>query len=87
MPLLAYFGETFAPPCGHCDNCVRAPASGETADVTAAAQKFLSCVQMTGEMFGPAHIIAVLRGSKAERVLARRHDRLPHLRRRQGTFR
>jgi superfamily II DNA helicase RecQ len=49
---------------------------GETTDATAAAQKFLSCVKLTGQSFGPAHLIAVLRGSRAEKVLARQHDRL-----------
>jgi ATP-dependent DNA helicase RecQ len=37
---------------------------------------FLSCVRLTGQVFGPGHIIAVLRGSQSERVLARRHDQL-----------
>jgi superfamily II DNA helicase RecQ len=45
-------------------------------DATAAAQMFLSCVKLTGQSFGPAHLIAVLRGSRAKKVLARRHDRL-----------
>lgn len=76
VPLLAYFGEVFEPPCGHCDNCIEAPANGEMKDVTVAAQKFLSCVKRTGEMFGPAHIIAILRGSRSERILARRHHEL-----------
>jgi ATP-dependent DNA helicase RecQ len=76
VPLLAYFGETFAPPCGHCDNCTHKPEPGQSTDVTAAARKFLSCVQMTGELFGPAHLIAILRGSKSEKVLARHHDRV-----------
>jgi ATP-dependent DNA helicase RecQ len=75
QPLLAYFGETIEP-CGHCDNCVQAPADHPTTDVTAAAQKFLSCIKLTGQTLGPPHIIAVLRGSRAERVMARRHDRL-----------
>jgi ATP-dependent DNA helicase RecQ len=75
QPLLAYFGETLGQPCGHCDNCVQ-PATGEMTDASAAAQKFLSCVKLTGQNFGPAHIIAVLRGSRAAKVLARRHDRL-----------
>ncbi len=77
VPLLAYFGETFTPPCGQCDNCAHKPATGETANATEAARKFLSCVQATGQVFGAAHIIAVLRGSAAARVLDRRHDRLP----------
>jgi ATP-dependent DNA helicase RecQ len=76
IPLLAYFGETLAQPCGHCDNCVQVPADGETVDATTAAQKFLSCVKRTGEIFGPAHVIAVLRGSRSENVVSRGHDRL-----------
>jgi ATP-dependent DNA helicase RecQ len=47
------------------------------ADVTAAAQALLTCIQSTGECFGQTHIIDVLRGSKSQRVLGRRHDRLP----------
>jgi len=74
-PLLAYFGDTFVRTCGHCDNCVQA-VKGEVTDVTAAAQVFLSCVKLTGQSFGLAHIIAVLRGSRAKKVVARRHDRL-----------
>jgi ATP-dependent DNA helicase RecQ len=74
-PLLAYFGETLSQPCGHCDNCVPT-VKGEIMDATAAAQMFLSCVKLTGQIFGPPHIIAVLRGSRAAKVLARRHDRL-----------
>jgi ATP-dependent DNA helicase RecQ len=76
VPLLAYFGERLASPCGHCDNCRGKAAPGEALDVTVDARKFFTCVQATGEVFGQAHIIAVLRGSKGERVLARRHDRL-----------
>jgi ATP-dependent DNA helicase RecQ len=76
VPLLGYFGETLASPCGHCDNCAPAPESGPSTDVTVAARKFLSCVKRTGEMFGPAHIIAVLRGSRSKKVLASRHDQL-----------
>ena len=77
VPLLAYFGETFEPPCGHCDSCLRQPDSGERLDVSEAARTFLTCVETTGQLFGAAHIIAVLRGSKAERVLAKGHDQLP----------
>src|SRR5207247_1465529 len=72
----AYFGESLEQPCGHCDHCVRAPAAEATSDATVAAQKFLSTIKRTGEIFGPAHIIAVLRGSRSERILSRRHDRL-----------
>ena len=75
QPLLAYFGERLLQPCGHCDNCVQT-VKGELRDATAATRMFLSCVKLTGQSFGVAHIIAVLRGSQAEKVLARRHDRL-----------
>jgi ATP-dependent DNA helicase RecQ len=80
--LLAYFDEPYeAGNCGMCDNCLAAEeaATGKPADlvdVTTAAQKFLSCAKRTGELFGAAHIIAVLRGSKAQRVLKWEHDRL-----------
>jgi ATP-dependent DNA helicase RecQ len=76
VPLLDYFGEHLDGECGHCDNCVRGPRTGESVDVTAEAQKLLSCVKLTGQMFGPAHIIAILRGSRSARVLERGHDRL-----------
>jgi ATP-dependent DNA helicase RecQ len=76
LPLLAYFGEGFTPPCGQCDRCVQGAPSGPGADATAEAMKFLKCVQATGQVFGQAHIIAVLRGSRAERVVQRRHDQL-----------
>ncbi len=64
------------PQCGQCDNCRTGKQPVEVVDVTQAARGFLECVQRTGECFGPSHIIDVLRGSRSERVLARRHDRL-----------
>ncbi|MEK7684175.1 MAG: DNA helicase RecQ [Verrucomicrobiota bacterium] len=75
--LLAYFSEKQERDCGHCDNCLTEEQPAELTDVTEAAQKFLACVQRTGECFGPAHLIDVLRGSRSQRVLARCHDRLP----------
>ncbi|GAB6057401.1 DNA helicase RecQ [Desulfonatronum parangueonense] len=75
IPLLGYFNESHpATNCGMCDNCCTEPK--ELSDVTVAAQKFLSCVKRTGEMFGLSHIIDVLRGSRSEKVLSRRHDAL-----------
>ncbi|SDB40179.1 ATP-dependent DNA helicase RecQ [Desulfonatronum thiosulfatophilum] len=75
IPLLGYFNESHpAANCGMCDNCCTEPK--ELSDVTVAAQKFLSCVKRTGEMFGMSHIIDVLRGSRSEKVLSRRHDGL-----------
>ena len=45
-------------------------------DVTTAAQKFFSCVYRTGQMFGAAHIIDVLRGSNSEKIIQRNHQNL-----------
>jgi ATP-dependent DNA helicase RecQ len=71
--LLAYFGETLAQPCGHCDNCIGAPASF---DGSVLAQKALSCVIRTGQRYGVGHLTSVLRGVAEERVQALGHDRL-----------
>ncbi len=77
VPLLAYFDEVFAAaPCGACDNCLSEQADGAKIDLTLPARKFLSCVKETGQFFGVAHIVDVLRGSQAKKVIQRRHDRL-----------
>lgn len=76
VPLLLYFGETpDSDSCDNCDNC-REREQGELIDVSVPAQKFLSCVKRTGERFGAAHVINVLRGSRAEAVLKWKHDQL-----------
>ena len=72
--LLAYFGETLAEPCGNCDLCRDRPA---LFDATEAARKAFSAILRTGESFGAEHLIAILRGERGEKVLARGHDRLP----------
>ena len=72
--LLACFGEELGTNCGHCDNCV-APVG--LFDGTVAAQKVLSAIYRTGQMFGALHIVAVLRGQETPMVLKHRHDKLP----------
>jgi len=71
--LLSYFGEQMAEACGNCDNCLH-PA--EAWDATEAAQKALSCVYRTGQRFGVAYIVSVLRGRDDERIRRFGHDRL-----------
>lgn len=73
QPLLEYFGETLARPCGNCDNCIEPPA---TFDATEDAQKLLSCIYRTGQRFGAAHVIDVLRGADNEKVRQHRHSEL-----------
>ena len=72
--LLACFGEELTEPCGHCDNCAAPP---HVVDATVEAQKVLSAVYRTGQLFGALHIVAVLRGDSTEGVLRHSHDRLP----------
>ncbi|HEU0028413.1 MAG TPA: DNA helicase RecQ [Ktedonobacterales bacterium] len=72
--LLAYFGETLSGErCDACDNCLR---PRERQDRTVDAQKLLSAVARTGERFGLAYVISVLRGSRSAKITERQHDLL-----------
>ncbi|NLC60558.1 MAG: DNA helicase RecQ, partial [Gammaproteobacteria bacterium] len=75
--LLANFGETYrsanATGCGNCDNCLHPP---EAWDATVAAQKALSCVYRSGQRFGAAHVIDILRGADNEKIRQFGHDQL-----------
>jgi ATP-dependent DNA helicase RecQ len=71
--LLGYFGESYAPPCGCCDNCTE-PV--DTWDGTIAAQKALSCVYRTGQRFGAVYLIDVLTGKASERMERVGHHRI-----------
>jgi ATP-dependent DNA helicase RecQ len=71
--LLASFGEDYPHPCGNCDNCLTPP---DTWDATVEAQKALSCVYRSGQRYGVAHLIDILRGADNERIRALGHDRL-----------
>ncbi len=73
---LRYFGEAFEPPCGACDNCTN---PREVQDWTLPAQQFLSCVARLGqrrERYGAAHVIDILRGSEAQKLVDRGHQSL-----------
>ena len=73
--LLAYFGEQYEQQnCGMCDNCRKSET--ERIDLTVPAQKFLSCVVRTEELFGEAYIIDILRESKRKKILDNRHNEL-----------
>ncbi len=73
--LLNYFGEEFERQnCGMCDNC---HISGmEKIDLTEPAQKFLSGVYRTNQIFGEVYIVDVLRGSKRKKILDNDHDKI-----------
>ena len=73
VALLDYFGERTGA-CGNCDGCLH-PA--ERRDGTEEARMILSAVQHSGQRFGTAHVIDILRGSETEKIVRFNHHRLP----------
>ena len=71
--LLDYFGERIDA-CGNCDGCLH-PA--ERFDGTEEARMILSAVHRSGQRFGAAHVIDIVRGSETERIVRLGHHRLP----------
>ena len=71
--LLSHFGEMKTEPCGRCDVCIDPP---KTEDATGDAQLFMQAAMETGEVYGQAHLIDVLRGAETEKVLKAKHDDL-----------
>jgi len=71
--LLKYFGDSCTT-CGNCDTCLNPP---QTFDATITAQKALSCVYRTGQLFGVIYLIDVLLGNGGnDRILKFRHNTL-----------
>lgn len=71
--LLQYFGEKSKESCGYCDTCISPPVLW---DATVDAQKIMSAIYRTKQLYGAGHVIDVLRGSKSAKVLERKHDEL-----------
>ena len=74
--LLAYFGEAQGTnsDCGNCDICLDPP---EMIDGTEAARKLLSSAVRTGQVYGQAHLIDIIRGADTEKIRSTRHNELP----------
>ncbi len=70
--LLRYFGET-SDPCGNCDTC-RDPV--QTVDGRIEAGKILAAIHGTGQRFGAAHIVQVLRGAGNDKTARYGHENL-----------
>ena len=73
VTLLEYFGEGIEP-CGNCDVCLD---PSERIDGTEDARKILSAALRSGERFGAAHLIDILRGTETEKIVRFGHGRLP----------
>ncbi len=71
--MLGYFGEELSQPCGNCDTCLD---TVDTWDGSVVSQKALSCVYRTGQMFGTAYLINVLRGESNIRIKQNSHHLL-----------
>ena len=70
--LLAYFGES-AESCRNCDVCLNRVA---LVDGTREARQILEAILQSGERYGAAYIVDVLRGARTEKIVAGGHDRL-----------
>ncbi len=73
VALLEYFGEGNEP-CGNCDVCLDPT---ERADGTEDARKVLSAAYRSGQRFGTAHLIDILRGTRTDKIARFGHDRIP----------
>lgn len=73
--LLSYFGESqfAAQGCGNCDICLDPP---EMIDGTGAAQTLLTTSIKTGQMYGQAHLIDIVRGANTDKIRTTGHDQL-----------
>lgn len=72
VTLLAYFDE-ITTACGNCDICLNPPT---LIDATPEARMLFAAVESTGQMFGGAHIIDVLRGGATKKIKQHNHDQL-----------
>jgi len=71
--LLEYFNDTIEP-CGNCDMCLNPPEMVEGSET---AQSLLSACVATGQMYGQAHLIDIVRGADTEKMRQAGHDTLP----------
>ena len=73
VALLDYFGEGIGA-CGNCNVCLD---PSERVDGTEDARKILSAAYRSGQRFGAAHLIDILRGTGTDKIVRFGHDRLP----------
>ncbi|MDD0823618.1 DNA helicase RecQ [Mannheimia sp. AT1] len=73
LVLLNYFGEHRQEACKNCDICLDPP---QKYDGLIDAQKVMSVIYRTGQIFGQHHIVAVLRGMNNLKIREHNHDQL-----------
>lgn len=71
--ILKYFGEKSGSYCGSCSGCKN---NFEETDITIEAQKILSAVIRSGQIFGEEMITALLRGEDSEAIRMRKLNEL-----------
>lgn len=69
-----YFGDEIETCGDHCDNCLH--PHHDKVDVSTKSQMFLSALYRTGQRFGQAYIIDVLRGSEHQKIKENGHTDL-----------
>ena len=70
--LLEYFDDN----CHKCDNCDNCHEKPQTFDATIAAQKAISCVYRTKQLFGVSYLIDILLGVDNDRIKNFNHHQL-----------
>ncbi len=73
VTLLEYFGERIEH-CGNCDVCLNPM---DRIDGVEEAAKILSAIYRSGQRFGAAHVIDILRGTETEKIKRSGHHLLP----------
>ncbi|MBT7188891.1 MAG: DNA helicase RecQ, partial [Anaerolineae bacterium] len=85
LPLLDYFGEKYqGENCKACDNCLdegqtdhaRPELATAKENLTAPALLFVKTSLETKQIFGSAHLIDILRGSRAKKVIKFGHEKI-----------
>lgn len=71
--ILKYFGEDLKEDCGNCSACLD---DFVLVDRTVEAQKIMSCIVRTDQVYGMDMIAKVLKGSKEQRILDLGFDKL-----------
>jgi len=71
--ILEYFNEAYNDNCGSCDIC---NGEAEQIDGTVDAQKILSAIIRTNQVFGITHVIDIVRGADTEKIRKFGHQEL-----------